>query len=774
MADRPTQKIGNDNPTRLVGDVVAAPGDSTRAVRSTDKPRAQASTRFALGALAEGTMLFGDYKVVQTFRAHETGRPGVYLCDTASERVVVKVYPLDFPPSADVWAQIGQLNHPHVVRIVRQVLQDGLYCDVLQYCECGSLVEVYLNNETKMLKVPMGSMLDRFAPQMLDALKYVHSMGLVHRDIKPSNILIEENAENPEFLLGDFDISSKLSLQLDQRITMRAAGTWTYTAPEAFPRYQDEEGVVGAKVTRASDYYSLGVTMLEMACGTTPLHTCKLPDMFDFYLSGQKIDVPLSIPERLRLLIQGLLIRNSSQRWGEAQVGRWLTGTNTDVDVQLITDDREHSPFSKAAGDAYSFGAQHARSFSQLAEMFAADPEMAADHLRMSDALYQWVGQRDTSLAILLRKDVQKYINHPDLAMIGACRLDPNAPMIFFNGLPVRTAEQWLSEAERIYPQRKEPDCWLDEKEAERLLLWLQRRGAADRDIARRLEGLEVRNPECRLAEVSFVIDPRRGISLAEGVTVSHPVDFSTMAYGDEQSWTNGIPACYEQAYRVWSTGILEAWFRQRGLTALAVRCADLKETMRDTPYGAFETILRVINPKLPTVKVSFERIPPVTLVYGKPTRVALNYHTIGPGCPLMRFVGMGDKDEAYLETPVIGSREGQVWVKLTGMVTLKGVPRLMDIKSTGPFSKLVGGEPTLTYEVVTNSRMFGVYVGWSAAYGLLGLWLPRQLMQYTGINELDFELRRIAAAIGMVVLAVMIFLGRMMYLSALKSAEEE
>jgi hypothetical protein len=195
---------------------------------------------------------------------------------------------------------------------------------------------------------------------------------------------------------------------------------------------------------------------------------------------------------------------------------------------------------------------------------------------------------------------------------------------------------------------------------------------------------------------------------------------------------------------------------------------------MHDTPYGAFETILRVINPKLPTVKVSFERIPPVTLVYGKPMRVSLNYHTIGPGFPLMRFVGMGDKDEAYLETPVIGSREGQVWVKLTGMVSLKGVPRLMDIKSTGPYSKLVGGEPTLTYEVVTNSRMFGVYVGWSAACGLLCLWLPRQLMQYAGINDSDFTDRRFAAGIGMVALAVMVFLGRMMYLSALKSAEEE
>ncbi len=770
MADNPTRKIEVNNPTRVVAGNGSVSDSVTRVVRHDESPRTVGAHRFALGALPEGATLLGTFRVIKTFRAHETARPGVFLCEDQGQKVVVKVHPLDFPPPADVWTQIGQLQHPNVVRTLRQEVCEGLYCDVQPYYDAGSLVEVYTRSDTGLMLVPTDSMQNNFAPQMLSALAYVHRNGLIHRDIKPSNILVDTSTNENTYLLGDFDISSRLSIQSDQRVTSRVAGTWTYTAPEAFPRYQDEQGIIGAKVSRASDYYSLGVAILEMACGTTPLHACKLPDMFDFYLGGQRIEVPEHLPQRLRLLIQGLLIRNAGQRWGLDQSTRWVNDQTTQADVDLIKYDSEHSPFSRIMGEPYSFGSHQARTFKQLAALFTDEPVLAVDHLQMSDALYEWIRQRDNNLALQLHRDVQSYLNHPDLALIGACLLDPETPLRFVNGVLVHSLQEWLAEADKVYKPRPEPACWLDDKQTERLLLWLQKSGAADRQIADSLSGLLSRPAPARLMEVRFAVDPKCGIELGDGVIVNHPIEFAEAAYGTEADWSTGIPECYKRAYRIWEQGILSAWFRQRGLGALSARCEELKNTMISAPYGAFETILRVVDPKLPTVQVRFERIRPVQIMFDKRTEVSVSYTTIGAGIPLLRVSCLNSTSEAFVDTPEISSREGSIRIVVTGATQLTGIPRLLDMKTAGSYTKVVGGEPTLTYEVIKNSSLALRYVGLGALSGFVCLCLPRMLMH---LLQNGRQLTGMGSTAGIVLLIVLVFIVRRLYLTAKQDIQE-
>lgn len=83
----------------------------------------------------------------------------------------------------------------------------------------------------------------------LVALKNLHDHNLVHMDVKPENIFI---GRGEIFKLGDFGLVIDLSKDLSDA----QEGDPKYLAPEVM------EGIFG----RAADVFSLGITILELAC----------------------------------------------------------------------------------------------------------------------------------------------------------------------------------------------------------------------------------------------------------------------------------------------------------------------------------------------------------------------------------------------------------------------------------------------------------------------------------------------------------------------------
>ena len=69
-----------------------------------------------------------------------------------------------------------------------------------------------------------------FLGDLLDAVSYMHSFGLVHRDIKPANLLLkEERSEGrPRLKLADFGLSACCA----QGGSLDGAGTVPYMSPE--------------------------------------------------------------------------------------------------------------------------------------------------------------------------------------------------------------------------------------------------------------------------------------------------------------------------------------------------------------------------------------------------------------------------------------------------------------------------------------------------------------------------------------------------------------
>jgi len=177
--------------------------------------------------------------------------------------VVLKQYPIQITTTSDlsktqkdallqcfkeIYA-LSKLTHPNVIVLEQYFLDPDLKCMVLQfpYLQNGTLRE-YLEQKQLSFEDKVEIM-----KQLLNALIYLHSKGIIHRDINWNNILIGELGQP---IIADFDISKDISSQLSITTTIGAKGTAGYMAPEI----QTNDPLYSEK----SDIFALGVTMLKL------------------------------------------------------------------------------------------------------------------------------------------------------------------------------------------------------------------------------------------------------------------------------------------------------------------------------------------------------------------------------------------------------------------------------------------------------------------------------------------------------------------------------
>ena len=149
----------------------------------------------------------------------------------------------------------AQLQHPNIVPAMDFFQVEGRSYLVMQYVE-GQNLEVRLKKENPPL-TPQE--VHSIGCDILNALGYAHSMGVVHRDVKPSNMIIDPKGR---VLLMDFGIA--LALTEEQRLTRTntSMGTPDYMSPEPITRPLD--------VDFRSDIYSFGCVLYAMLSGNPP------------------------------------------------------------------------------------------------------------------------------------------------------------------------------------------------------------------------------------------------------------------------------------------------------------------------------------------------------------------------------------------------------------------------------------------------------------------------------------------------------------------------
>ena len=147
------------------------------------------------------------------------------------------------------------LNHQNLLTAQHYSVWNHRPYLIMKYCSNGSA-----NDQTGNITNERD--IWRFIHDVAAGLKFLHGLEtpIVHQDIKPENILIDDQGT---YLITDFGISRKMRSTLRKQ-SKRAAesGAIAYMGPERF--LKDPIAV------KASDIWSLGVSIYEMATGELP------------------------------------------------------------------------------------------------------------------------------------------------------------------------------------------------------------------------------------------------------------------------------------------------------------------------------------------------------------------------------------------------------------------------------------------------------------------------------------------------------------------------
>jgi serine/threonine-protein kinase len=150
-------------------------------------------------------------------------------------------------------AEIGErLRHPNVMEVYGGDRRSRVYM-VMEWCH-GRLLRKILDEG----RMPQDRAI-RIAIEVLKALDYIHTNGVVHRDLKPENIMVDDN---DHIKLIDFGIAGDTA---SRRLTYA-----NFTTMLGTPDYIAPEQVKGKRGDGRTDLYSMGVILYEMLTGKLP------------------------------------------------------------------------------------------------------------------------------------------------------------------------------------------------------------------------------------------------------------------------------------------------------------------------------------------------------------------------------------------------------------------------------------------------------------------------------------------------------------------------
>lgn len=250
-----------------------------------------------------------------------SGEAQVFLVESDGQQMVLKIYYPNFTVKKTLLRIIQSFGMETIVRVFDygKTYVDGKNRDyeLMEYLRGGTLNDYDLDGDFNQFR--------RIALQAAASLAYCHNSNIIHKDIKPSNFFFRDE-NHQELVLGDFGISSVL--EGDERLHKTTqARTPVYAAPEMYNDVIDGE----VEITPSVDFYSLGITLMTLWLGENPLSQNERVMMRK--KNEGRLPRVNELPDRVKMIVQGLTAVNPQNRWKYEQVERWFLGEDVEVDI---------------------------------------------------------------------------------------------------------------------------------------------------------------------------------------------------------------------------------------------------------------------------------------------------------------------------------------------------------------------------------------------------------------------------------------------------------
>jgi predicted ATPase/serine/threonine protein kinase len=331
-----------------------------------------AEARAAQGDQPALTGTVGTYDIER--RVGRGGMGEVYLAHDSrlGRKVALKLLRPELTGHPDVTRRFEQearaasaLNHPNIVTIHEIGEMGDRRFLVMEFVD-GQPLAVFVGRPARIDWVA------RIGAQLAQALATAHAAGIVHRDIKPENVLVRGDGY---VKLLDFGLARLLPVARSQAADPSSSDTGADVILGT-PRYMSPEQARGESAGTASDVFSLGVVLYELATGTHPFEAESTLAQLHAIIAHETPNPSHRVAQmapRLERLLQRMLRKQMLGRPAAAEVEAELSAIAAGADQTLP-----------------AFGAAHERPRQglppQRTPLFGRGPEIAVVTARLRQA----------------------------------------------------------------------------------------------------------------------------------------------------------------------------------------------------------------------------------------------------------------------------------------------------------------------------------------------------------------------------------------------------
>lgn len=169
-----------------------------------------------------------------------------------------------------------------------------------------------------MIKIIPQELAVKIIIEILTALQYIHSKGIIHSDIKAENIMLDCNEQRQYTNAVIVDLGS--ACFEDDKTCLDTTATTVY--------YMSPERLVGELIDRSSDIWALGVLAWEMLThGYGPFYADNDDDTARNIVKG-KYTIPSYFTADQKAFFDSIFQENPKRRYTAEQLlkSRWLSG----------------------------------------------------------------------------------------------------------------------------------------------------------------------------------------------------------------------------------------------------------------------------------------------------------------------------------------------------------------------------------------------------------------------------------------------------------------